>query len=156
LTLETDLPDQYAYEVRVFDRERGRRLVAAVEIVSPGNKDRPESRRALVAKVAALLQQGVCVAFVDLVTARHFNLYADLLALIGRTDPALGEKPPTTYAATCRGRTADHRPLLDVWYAPLTVGCPLPGLPLWLTDDISVTLDLESSYEETCRVLRIA
>ena len=42
----TDLPDQYAYEVRVYDTKRHRRLVAAVEIVSPGNKDRPESRRA--------------------------------------------------------------------------------------------------------------
>lgn len=157
LTLETDLPEQYAYEVRVFDKERGRRLVAAVEIVSPGNKDRPESRRAFVAKTAALLQQGVCVSVVDLVTARQFNLYADLLALIGRTDPALGPAPPATYAATCRGRTAvDRRPLLDLWYAPLAVGRPLPGLPLWLTDDIGVTLDLEASYEETCRVLQIA
>ncbi|MFO0811353.1 MAG: DUF4058 family protein [Gemmataceae bacterium] len=155
LTLETDLPDQYAYEVRIFDAERDRRLVAAVEIVSPGNKDRPESRRAFVAKTAALLQQGVCVSMVDLVTVRHFNLYADLLALIDRTDPALGAEPPATYAATCRGRTGDHRPLLDVWYAPLVVGQPLPGLPLWLTDDIGVTLDLEASYEETCRTLRI-
>lgn len=158
LTLETDLPEQYAYEVRVFDKERGRRLVAAVEIVSPANKDRPESRRAFVAKTAALLQQGVCVSVVDLVTARQFNLYADLLALIGRSDPALGPaSAPATYAATCRGRTAvDRRPLLDVWYAPLGVGRPLPGLPLWLTDDIGVTLDLEASYEETCRALQIA
>src|SRR5687767_12329807 len=35
LTLETDLPEQDEYEVRVYDARRGRRLVAAVEIVSP-------------------------------------------------------------------------------------------------------------------------
>jgi hypothetical protein len=156
LTLETELLEQYAYEVLVFDLERDRRLVAAVEIVSPGNKDRPESRRAFVSKAATLLQQGVCVSIIDLVTVRRFNLYADLLALIDRTDPALGAQPPATYAVTCRGRTGEHRRLLDVWYQPLTVAQPLPQLPLWLTDEISVTLDLEASYEEACRVLRIA
>jgi hypothetical protein len=66
-----DLPDQYAYEVRVFDTWRDRRLVAAVAIVSPANKDRPENRRAFVTKCAALLQQRVSVAIVDLVTTRR-------------------------------------------------------------------------------------
>src|ERR1700680_4436358 len=70
LTLETELPDQDEYEVRVYDVRHGRRLVAAIEIVSPSNKDRPESRRAFVAKVAALLQRDVCVALVDVVTIR--------------------------------------------------------------------------------------
>ena len=36
------------------------------------------------------------------------------------------------------------------------LGQPLPTLPLWLDEDLSVPLDLEESYEETCRVLRIA
>ena len=53
LSLETELPDQDAYEVKVYDVRHGRRLVAAIEIVGPSNKDRPESRRAFVAKVAA-------------------------------------------------------------------------------------------------------
>jgi hypothetical protein len=155
LTVETDLPEQYEYAVHVYDETRARRLVAAIELVSPANKDRPEHRRAFVAKTAALLQQGVCVSVVDLVTVRQFNLYADLLALIGRSDPALGADPPHLYAATCRGRKAGHRPLLDTWFDPLAVGRPLPTLPLWLTDDTGVLLDLEASYEETCRVLRI-
>ena len=61
LTLEAELPDQDQYEVRVYDARHGRRLVAAIEIISPSNKDRPESRRVFVAKVAALLQRDVCV-----------------------------------------------------------------------------------------------
>src|SRR6201993_290760 len=85
-TLETELPDQDEYEVRIYDARHGRRLVAAIEIVSPSNKDRPESRRAFVAKVAALLQHDVSVSLVDLVTVRQFNLYADLLELIGGSD----------------------------------------------------------------------
>ena len=46
LTVDGDLGDQYEYEVLVFDNTRGRTLVAAVEFVSPANKDRPENRRA--------------------------------------------------------------------------------------------------------------
>jgi hypothetical protein len=33
---------------------------------------------------------------------------------------------------------------------------PLPTLPIWLDVDLSIDLDLESSYEETCRFLRIS
>ena len=105
LTLETELPDQDEYEVRVYDARHGRRLVAAIEIISPPNKDRPESRRAFVAKVAALLQRDVSVSLVDILTIRQFNLYADLLELIGRSDPKLGAEPPTLYTVTARGRS---------------------------------------------------
>lgn len=40
LLLETDELTPPEYEVRVYDESMGRRLVAAVEIVSPRNKDR--------------------------------------------------------------------------------------------------------------------
>lgn len=89
LTLETELPDQDEYEVRIYDDRRGRRLVAAIELISPANKDRPESRRAFVGKVGALLQRNVCVSLVDVVTIRQFNLYADLVEFIGGVDPSL-------------------------------------------------------------------
>jgi hypothetical protein len=157
LTLETELPDQDEYEVRVYDARHGRRLVAAIELVSPSNKDRPENRRAFVAKVAALLQRDVCVSLVDVVTIRHFNLYAELLELIGRSDPILGTEPPALYAVTIRGRKRPaQRPLLDSWFHPMQLGQPLPVLPVWLDLDLGVSLDLEKSYEETCRVLHIA
>jgi hypothetical protein len=156
LTLETELPDQDEYEVRVYDTRHGRRLVAAIEIVSPSNKDRPESRRAFVAKIAALLQHDVSVSVVDLVTIRQFNLYADLLEMIGRSDPMLGAHPPGLYAVTVRGRKrAGKKPLLDTWFHPLVLEQSLPTLPIWLDDDLGVLLDLETSYEETCRFLRI-
>ncbi|MBI4605341.1 MAG: DUF4058 family protein, partial [Planctomycetes bacterium] len=156
LTVDADLADQYEYEVHVYDQSRGRRLVAAVEIVSPANKDRAESRRAFVTKCAALLQQNVCVSIVDPVTTRNFNLYADLLKLLDRTDPAFGPHSPCLYAATCRGRRIGRTPRLETWAYPLAVGQPLPKLPIWLTEELAIELDLEAAYEETCRVLRIA
>ena len=156
LTLDTEFPELYAYEVLIFDLERDRRLVAAVEIVSPANKDRPESRQLLVAKCFNLLRQDVCVSIVDLITIRQFNLYAELLALLNRSDPAFVAPVPPIYAVTCRKRKAGRRTKLDTWSHPLAVGQPLPSLPVWLSETQSVSLDLEASYEETCRVLRIS
>ena len=156
LTLEAELPDQDEYEVRVYDARHGRRRVAAIEIVSPSNKDRPESRRAFVAKVAELLQRDVSVSIVDLVTIRQFNLYADLLELIRGSDPTLGAQPTGLYAVTVRGRKRSRkRSLIDTWFYPMTLGQPLPTVPIWLEIDLPVLLDLETSYEETCRLLRI-
>ena len=58
LAVETELADFDEYEVRVYDFRRGRRLVAAVEIISPANKDRAENRHQFTAKCAALLRRG--------------------------------------------------------------------------------------------------
>lgn len=154
LTLEADLSEQYDYEVLVYDQSRGRTLVAAVEIVSPANKDRPESREAFVSKCSALLQKRVCVSIVDLVTTQHFNLYTELLERIGQKDPSM-DPPPPIYAATCRGRKVADRPRLEIWAYPLTVGRNLPTLPVWLSEHLAVSLDLEASYEDACRALRI-
>lgn len=155
LAIDVDLADQYAYEVLVYDQSRGGRLVAAVEIVSPANKDRTESRRAFVAKCAALLHQGVCVSMVDVVTTRHFNLYTDLLTMLDRSDPAFATNPAFIYAVTCRVRKLGTAFRLETWLYPLTIGAPLHVLPFWLTDELAVPLELDESYEETCRVLRI-
>lgn len=153
--VDADIPEQYEYEVLIYDAERDRTLVAAIEIVSPANKDRPESRQLFVAKCAALMRKGVCVSIVDLVTVRHNNLYVDLLTLIGCMDPAFASNPSPTYAVTCRRHMVNRKSRVETWSHCLTIGQPLPSLPIWLDETRSVTLDLETSYEQTCRTLRI-
>ncbi len=155
-TVEADLSEQDVYEVQIYDTERGRRLVAAIEIVSPSNKDRPETREAFIGKVASLLHNDICVSIVDLVTVRQANLYAEVLRLLGHRDPVLTPTPPYLYAVTLRGRKLPKRqPMLDAWFYPMAVGEPLPTLPIWLTSELRVMLHLETSYEETCAVLGI-
>jgi hypothetical protein len=141
------------------------RIVAAVEFVSPANKDRPEHRRALAGKCAGLLSDGACVAIVDVVRERSANLYAELLGLLGVVVDGdggatpLGDHPSPIYAVACRYRPApDGGPpwAFQGWYHPLAVGERLPTLPLWLAYDLAVPLDLDATYEETCRNLRIA
>jgi hypothetical protein len=93
---------------------------------------------------------------VDLVTKYQSNLYAELLARFGQTDPRLGDPPAPLYAVTLRGRKPKkRRAVLDLWCFPLTVGQPLPTIPLWLSSTLRIELPLEPSYQETCRLLRI-
>ncbi|WP_439630723.1 DUF4058 family protein [Gemmata sp.] len=156
VAIEVEPDEEYEYAVHVYDAEREQTLVAAIEIVSPANKDRPEKRNSFVAKCAALLRQGVSVCVVDLVTNRQFNLYTELMAFIGhgRKDP-MSENPPATYAASCRWGPRGDKSRLETWSRVMTVGQPLPSLPLWLRADLAVTLDLEATYEQACHDLWI-
>src|SRR5947209_8422511 len=125
LAVVTDLPAQDVYEVRVYDEKRHCRLVAAIEIVSPTNKDRPEHRRVFVSKCAGLLRERVSVVIVDVVTTRTQNLYGELLEHIGQSDPALNPEVPL-YATACRMTKHTDDWLLETWAHSLTLGQPLP------------------------------
>jgi len=157
LVAETEIDVESAYEVRVYDTREAtspRRLVAAIELVSPANKDRPESRRAFVAKCATLIAEGVSVTIIDIVTIRNAHLYRDLISEFGHTDPALGDAELSV--GTCRLLNREHRPRLESWAYPLALDAALPTIPLWLNEHHSIPLELEDTYQQTCRVLRIA
>lgn len=155
LAVVTDLPAQDVYEVLVYDAKRHCRLVAAVEIVSPANKDRPEHRRTFVSRCAGLLRERVSVVIVDVVTTGTQNLYAELLALIGQSDPSLHPEPPPLSAAACRLTKRDNEWILEAWMQSPGVGRPLPTVPLWLADDLAVPLELDESYEQSCSILNL-
>jgi hypothetical protein len=78
-----------------------------------------------------------------------------LLELVGHTDPALASGPPPLYAVSCRWAKKPDAWFLETWAHPLTLGRPLPTLPLWLAENFAIPLELEPSYEETCGILRI-
>jgi hypothetical protein len=156
LALTTDLTTQDVYEVRIYDEKRRSRLVAAVEIVSPANKDRPEHRRIFAAKCAGLLRLGVSVAIVDMVTTRTHNLYGEFLDLIGQTDPALHPEPPPLSVVSCRMKKCENEWQLETWLHTLDLGKALPTVPLWLSENFAVPLELEESYEQSCGILGIS
>jgi hypothetical protein len=154
LAAEVDLAVPDEYQVRVHDDRTFRRLVAVIELVSPSNKHGPGERAAFTNKCAALLQAGVCVCVVDVVTTMASNLYAELLAANRVADPMLGDPPSPTYTVTLR-RVPAVRTRLETWYAPLAVGGPLPPLLIWLDHDLTLDLDLEATYADTLQSLRI-
>jgi len=155
LSLETDSSDVSEYEVLIYDVQQEKRLVAAIEIISPANKDRPVHRNNFVSKCAALLKQDVCVVLVDIVTIRNNNLYLQLLHHFELTDSVMSENDEGVYAACCRTRRLETKTVFDFWRKPLKLGRPLPTLPPWLTEHFSIPVDLAASYEDTCHLLRI-
>jgi hypothetical protein len=156
MTTVLEIRDQYAYEVHVYEDVHEMRLVAAVEFVSPANKDRPDHRKAFVAKCVSLIQAGVSVSIIDVVTTRNFNLYEEVLDYLDKSDAALLPAAPGLYIATCRARMAKPESQFETWFYPLELGEAIPELPIWLDDYRHVMLDLEGSYEQTCKTLRIA
>lgn len=140
-------------EVRVFNEAGFPTLVAAVELVSPRNKDRPESRRVFAIKCASYLQAGVSVIVVDVVTGRRHNLHEELFRLLElpNDEPFIAD----VYAAAYRVYRNPDADRLEAWPEPLEVSGELPTLPLWLAEDFAVPLGLEESYTATRQSLRI-
>jgi hypothetical protein len=146
------LPD--TFEVRVLTEQGGATLVGVIELVSPGNKDRPEQRRAFVAKCAGLLHQGASVVIVDVVTTRGANLHDELAAMVGAPSARMAGAPQT-YASAWRPLVRAGEPSLEVWSATCELGASLPTLPLRLVGDLVVPVELQVTYEEACRRRRI-
>jgi hypothetical protein len=144
------------YEIRVFQDRGGSELRAAVELVSPGNKDRAGSRLTFVAKCAGYLQHGVSVVVIDVVTSRAANLHRELFKMLEiKSRRTLWQSPTGLYAVAYRPVTVRRSPRIEVWPERLTLGKTLPIMPLWLALDLCVPLELEVSYTSTCRSLRI-
>ena len=152
LVMPTAFPD--AFEVQVIATETGPRLVGAIELVSPANKDRPDHRRAFAVKCASYLGQGVGVIVVDVVTSRAANLHDEIVRLSADGDLFLFPSAPSLYAAAYRPLRRDQADQAEAWLTPLAVGRPLPVLPLALTADLLLPIDLESTYTDACQKLR--
>jgi hypothetical protein len=151
LVLPAVYPDDL--EVQVLDSDRGARLAAVAELVSPSNKDRADHRRAFVAKCSAYLQRGVGLVVVDTVTHRHFNLHDQLVESLGGAAPA--PAAAALYAVAYRPARRHERNEIDAWPATLAVGRPLPTLPLALRGNGCLPLDLEATYAEARRRSRL-
>jgi hypothetical protein len=140
-----------AAEVLVYGHRDGRYLAAAIELVSEGNKDRPEAREAFVAKCETHLQGGAGLIIIDPVTTRAANLHDELMDRIG--GPAAAVSSERLYATAYRPSGKNGSAELTVWREALALGAPLPTLPLWLLPGPFVAVHLESTYESTFRRL---
>jgi Protein of unknown function (DUF4058) len=154
-TVPVAFREEDLFEVQVIRQFGGARLRAAVELVSPSNKDRPASRRAFVLKCASYLCQGIAVVVIDVVTERQANLHAELMGLLDVNGAPPWQSPTGLSAVAYRVTGRNGARQLDSWREPLAVGTALPTLPLWLDADFSVPLRLEESYRAACTSLRI-
>lgn len=153
LVMPVVFPDEI--EIQVFSTSAGPTLVAAIELVSPGNKDRPETRRAFAAKCVAYLTRGIGLVVVDIVTNRLANLHNEIVGLLGQGEQFLLSPDQTTYAVAYRAARHADGDQIEVWPAMLAVGEPLPILPLALLNANSVPVDFEETYSQACERSRM-
>lgn len=146
LIVPTVFPDDI--EVQVFCTTTGAILVGAIELVSPGNKDRPETRQAFAAKCVSYLTRGIGLIVVDIVTNRLANLHNEVIAQLGHGSPYLLEPSATTYAVAYRPSRKASGDQIELWPRLLPLGQPLPLLPLALRNAGVVPVDLEETYGE--------
>jgi hypothetical protein len=145
------LRDELVPSTDILIHDQYRTLVAVIELISPSNKDRPRERSTFAAKIGSYLMSGVCVVMLDVVTVKRFNLHdsvCDMLELPETT--AMPGRPPT-YAVSYRPKTAEGAMSLDIWHRELVVGQQMPTMPLRLTGDMFVPLELEETYMDACR-----
>ncbi len=144
------------FEVQIWNDEEGPRLVAAIELVSPANKDRAAHRHMFAVKCGSYLQSDVSLMIVDVVTERTGNLHRGLLDLLGVSATTPGQADDDLYASAYRTTSAAEALSLEMWAETLTVGNTLPTLPLWIGPDQSLPVNLEETYQAACAARRIS
>jgi Protein of unknown function (DUF4058) len=136
-------PSASRHRAIVVRRASNDRVVAVIEVVSPGNKDSGHAIRAFVAKTADLLERGIHLLMVDLFppTPRdprgiHEAIWGEPIGVEAAPMP---NRPLTmvTYAAG-----EEERALVRL----VAVGEALPDMPLFLAPDFYVPVPLESTY----------
>jgi hypothetical protein len=156
ISVPVEFQEAETFEVQVLNDEEGPRLVAAIELVSPANKDRPANRRAFAIMCASYLQSGVSLMIVDVVTERKGNLHAALLRLLKVTAATPARSPNDLYASAYRTVPESEKDFrLDVWAKRLRLRHSLPTLSLWLQADVSLPVDLEATYQAARAARRI-
>jgi uncharacterized protein DUF4058 len=133
--------------VHVF---REGQLVAAVELVSPRNKDRPSSREFYRNRYLGYLWSGVHLMLIDVHRRPLGFSFVEAMAAEVECQFPVG-LPPHVVSWNVGGATPEGGQFLDGWFRSLTVHEPLPTLPLALTADRTLLIDLEQTYGEATR-----
>jgi hypothetical protein len=138
-------------EIAVYNSEAGPALIGAIELVSPANKDRPETRGAFVSKCASYVQQGIGLIVVDLVTNRKADLHGELLQRVTGVSAGRSE----LWAAAYRAWQTREQTSLQAWHDALALGAALPTLPFWLKNGPCIRVDLDATYMRTLQEQRM-
>lgn len=122
-------------------------LVAAVELVSPRNKDRPSSREFYRNRYLSYLWSGVHLMLIDVHRRPLGFSFVEAMAAEVQCQFPVG-LPPHVVSWNVGGPTPEGGQFLDGWYRSLAVGEPLPTLPLALSAERILPIDLEHTYRE--------
>ena len=145
--IEREIYAWTADRVAIFHAS-GDRVVAFIEIVSPGNKHSQYELTRFLDKLNDALERGIHLLVVDVHPPSSHDprgIHAAFWEL--RSADAHGvstEEPLGLSAYRCDRATS-------AYFEPLAVGAPLPEMPIFLTPDFYVNVPLERTYAESWR-----
>jgi hypothetical protein len=135
---------------RVIIRHGRGKVVAIIEIVSPGNKSSRNALRAFVEKTADILNQGINLLVVDLFPPTP----RDPLGIHNAISEEFGEAPmeiPPGKPLTVVSYIGGDVPI--AYLDPVAVGDALPSAAIFLDDDDYVYAPLEQTYSRAWEVV---
>lgn len=134
---------------RVVIRHGRGRVVAIIEVVSPGNKDSRNAIRSFAEKAADIITQGVHLLVVDLFPPTPRDPQGIHKAIWDEFADEPFELPvgkPLTVVSYLSGE------IPTAYVEPVAVGDHLPSAPIFLSEEVYVPAPLESTYAETWKV----
>ncbi len=125
------------------------RIVALLEIVSPGNIDNQNRFEKFVVKTVDAIESGICVLVIDLFRPGTFDpcgMHHELRSRLGpRTAPPASSPPPrSTFACYCLNLPRH----IDMYLEQVESDQALPEMPIFLDPKHYVNVPLEATYQE--------
>jgi hypothetical protein len=121
------------------------RVVAVVEVVSPGNKNRRLHFSRFVRKAVGLLERGVHLSVFDILTPTRpcpRGVHAAIWEELGQEAPPFD--PAFPYSST--GYNVTDAGTIDAFVEPLSLGSPLVDVPIFLHGSAHVMIPSEETY----------
>ena len=134
---------------RISVRHPFGKVVAVIEIVSPGNKDTRHALAALVSKVAAFVRNGVHVLIVDLFPPSPRDPQGIHKAVWDEFADEPFAPPPDKPLTLVSYQAGDE---FVAHIEPVAVGDAMADMPLFLDDDLYAPVPLEATYLATWEV----
>lgn len=143
--------ERYAAKAnRVVVRHSLGRVVAVVELVSPGNKDSRHALRSFVEKTVELLYDNINLLVIDPFAPSSRDPQGIHKAIWDEITDEPFELPDDRKLTLAAYQAA---PIKTAYVEPFTVGKTIPDMPLFLHNDFYINVPLEATYMDTWSVL---
>jgi hypothetical protein len=145
LTVRPEIDEYTAKRRTLVIRHVSRhRIIALIEIISPGNKSSRDAMRSFLRKAATAVSQGIHLLIVDLfppgprdLQGIHGAIWQELM----EGDHTQPPDKPLTLVAYSAG------PIPIAYVEPVAVGDVLLDMPLFLTPEQYINVPLETTYQ---------
>ena len=134
----------------VVRHSSGDRVVAMIEIVSPGNKSNQHAFRAFIDKACELLERRIHLLIVDSFPPGPHDPHGVHAAIWEQIEDG-SYQPPADQPLTLVAYECDL--LTRAYIEPAAVGQPLPAMPLFLEPNGCVMVPLEETYTTAFAVM---